>query len=64
MRCAYTATPAWANFAEDELGSLKEGYRADLAVLDRSILERPPEELLETRVLLTVLGGRVVHEGG
>jgi len=61
---AYTATPAWANFAEDELGSLKEGYRADLAVLDRSILERPPEELLETRVLLTVLGGRVVHEGG
>jgi predicted amidohydrolase YtcJ len=46
----------------DEIsGSIEEGKCADLAVLDRNILECEPEELAETRVLLTLLEGRPVY---
>jgi predicted amidohydrolase YtcJ len=38
------------------------GYLADLAVLDRDPFEIPPSELKDVRVLLTVVGGRVVFE--
>jgi predicted amidohydrolase YtcJ len=42
-------------------GSIEEGKSADLAVLNRNILECEPEELFETRVLLTLLEGRPVY---
>ncbi len=42
-------------------GSVEEGKSADLAVLDRNILACEPEELFETRVLLTLLEGRPVY---
>lgn len=42
-------------------GSIEEGKCADLAVLDRNILECEPEEVAETRVLLTLLEGRPVY---
>jgi predicted amidohydrolase YtcJ len=42
-------------------GSIEQGKFADLAVLDRNILESEPEELFETRVLLTLLEGRPVY---
>jgi len=42
-------------------GSIEEGKFADLAVLDRNILECEPEGLFETRVLLTLLEGRPVY---
>jgi len=40
---------------------LEEGKLADLVVLDRDITVAPPEEILETRVVLTVVGGEVVY---
>jgi predicted amidohydrolase YtcJ len=46
---------------DDISGSIVEGKCADLAVLDRDILACPPEELPETRVLLTLLEGRPVY---
>ena len=42
-------------------GSIEEGKFADLAVLDRNILECEPAGLFETRVLLTLLEGRPVY---
>jgi predicted amidohydrolase YtcJ len=45
----------------DISGSIEEGKSADLAVLDRDILECPPEELAETRALLTLLEGKPVY---
>ncbi len=60
----FTWNNAYATFEEDHKGSLKEGKLADLVVLDRDIFARPPRELIETRVLYTILGGRVVYEAG
>lgn len=61
---AYTVENAWSTFEEGSKGRLAPGLLADLAVLDRDIFTRPPAELRETRVLYTVLGGRVVWEAG
>ena len=54
---------AWAAFEENERGRLAPGFRADLTVLTRDITRIPPREILDTRVALTVVGGRVVHTG-
>ena len=53
----YTVDAAWAGFAEKERGSIAVGKRADLVVLSRDVLSGPPEEILGTKVLLTLFGG-------
>lgn len=58
----FTWNNAYATFEEDSKGSLKEGKLADLVVLDRDIFARPARELIETEVLYTILGGRIVYE--
>jgi predicted amidohydrolase YtcJ len=59
-----TLWPAYAAFMENESGSLTIGKYADFVVLDRDIMTVAPEEVLGTRVLMTVLGGRAVYRGG
>ncbi len=58
---SYTVWSAWSEFNENRKGSLTEGRLADYAVLDRDPLSCPEEEIKETRVLMTVLGGEVVY---
>jgi predicted amidohydrolase YtcJ len=58
---AFTLDAAHAAFWEEDLGSLEPGKLADLTVLDRDVLTVPPGEILETRVLLTVVGGEIVY---
>jgi predicted amidohydrolase YtcJ len=54
---AYTLGPAWAAGQEEVLGSLAIGKRADLIVLDRDPLAVSPRQLLDTRVLGTMIDG-------
>ncbi|MEV7282310.1 amidohydrolase [Streptomyces sp. NPDC093111] len=56
-----TRDAAWASRSEHLHGRLTEGLYADFVVLDRDIFSRPLDELLDTRVLRTVVGGRAVH---
>ena len=60
---AYTRGPAYAAGREDRLGQLSEGYCADLIVLDRDITQLPPEELLYTHILATMLAGEWRYGG-
>jgi len=60
----YTLNNAYAAFEESIKGSIKEGKLADLVVLDRDILTRPPQELPQTQVLYTIFDGRIVYEKG
>lgn len=57
-----TLWPAYAAFMENESGSLTVGRYSDFVVLDRDIMTVAPEEILGTRVLMTVLGGRTVYK--
>jgi predicted amidohydrolase YtcJ len=58
---AYTYEAAYASFEEDIKGTLKTGMLADFVLLDRILTDIPPEEIRETKVLQTVVGGRVVY---
>lgn len=59
---AYTANPAWQDFADDWKGTIEPGEVADLCVLDRPLLSLDPHAIPETQVDLTPFDGRVVHE--
>jgi hypothetical protein len=58
---AYTVNNAWVGMMEDRLGRVKEGFLADLVVLDRNPLEVPPQELKNVQVDLTIVDGGIVH---
>jgi predicted amidohydrolase YtcJ len=54
----YTRDAAYASFDETRTGTISAGKFADFVVLSRDILDGPPQQLLDTKVLLTVLRGR------
>jgi len=47
---------------EDIKGSLEPGKLADLIIIDRDLTAIPPEQIREAKVILTVVGGKVVYE--
>ena len=53
----FTGGPAYAAEMEDRLGRLREGYLADLIVLDRDIYQVEPDEIPELTVLGTMVDG-------
>jgi predicted amidohydrolase YtcJ len=61
---AYTADAAYAEFAEGIKGTLAPGKLADIVVLSQDLLSVPDEQILDTRVLCTIVGGKVLYEAG
>ena len=59
---AYTINNAYAAFEEDIRGSIEGGKLADITVFDRNLLKIPEDEILDTEVLFTIVGGKVVFE--
>lgn len=59
---AYTVNAAFSEFSEKTKGTIEKGKLADLVVLDRNIFEANPEEIRDARVVMTVVGGKVVFE--
>jgi predicted amidohydrolase YtcJ len=58
----FTSGAAYAAFAEDHIGILKPGYRADLTLIDRDLFEADPAGVLGARVVATVVDGAVAFE--
>ena len=56
-----TCDVAYAGFSEHTCGQLAPGFAADFVVLDRDIMTVPVEEVLDTRVLATVVDGQVAY---
>ena len=59
---AYTAVPAWQDFAEDWKGTLQPGRAADRCVLGGSLRKASPRDIPDIPVDMTVFDGRVVHD--
>jgi predicted amidohydrolase YtcJ len=59
---AHTRSNALFLFQEGNLGSLSPGRYADLLVLDRDYLTVPADEIKDLKPLLTMVGGKVVHD--
>jgi len=60
----FTRDAAYASFEEQRKGTLAPGRLADLVVLSDDVVAIPPAQILKTRVLLTVMGGRDTYRAG
>jgi predicted amidohydrolase YtcJ len=59
---SYTVNGAQQLFMQDVIGRIAEGYYADFAVLDQDILTCSPEQIDQTKVMMTVMNGETVFE--
>jgi|CXWL01.1.fsa_nt_gi predicted amidohydrolase YtcJ len=57
----FTTDGAFAGFAENDFGQIAPGLFADFVVLSRDITTSAPKDILDTRVLLTVMGGKETY---
>jgi predicted amidohydrolase YtcJ len=58
----YTINNAYLNYEEKEKGSLEVGKLADLIIIDPDVLSCPVNAIPDTKVLFTIVGGKVVYE--
>jgi hypothetical protein len=58
---AYTAMGAYSSFEEKSKGTIAPGMLADVIVFSQDLFAIPPGKIHETKVVLTVFDGRVVH---
>jgi predicted amidohydrolase YtcJ len=59
---SYTLNNAFAAFEEDKKGSITVGKLADITILDQDILTIPSDQIKDTKVLYTIIGGRVLYQ--
>lgn len=57
-----TIWPAYSNFEEKEKGSLEKNKWADFIVLDTDLLKCTKNKILQTQVLQTYIGGKLVYK--
>jgi len=55
----FTIWAAYSAFQEDVLGSIEVGKYADFTVLDKDILQVEPREILTTKAVYTIVGGKI-----
>ncbi len=61
---SYTMGNAIAAFEEDIKGSLTPGKLADITVLSQDLLTVPDEAIMDTEIVMTIIGGRVRYRDG
>lgn len=59
---SYTMGNAIAAFEEDIKGSIKVGKLADIAVLSQDLITVPDDKLMDTEILMTIVGGKLVYK--
>lgn len=60
---SYTLSNAYAAFEEELKGSLEKGKYADMVVLSKNLYTCPDEEIMDTKVLLTIVDGKIKYDG-
>ena len=58
----FTIWPAIASFEENIKGTIEVGKLADFSIFDQDLMSIPELEILESKNILTVVGGRVVYQ--
>jgi predicted amidohydrolase YtcJ len=59
----HTRNSAFQLRQENVTGQIRQGFAADLIVLDRDLLRVPLKQLSKAKVDLTMVEGRIVHRG-
>ena len=60
----YTASNGWFFREENQIGTIEPGKLADLVVLSDDYFTVPDEKLKKICSMLTIVGGRIVHDAG
>jgi predicted amidohydrolase YtcJ len=60
----YTLGSAYAQFMEDRKGIIKNGYLADIVIVDKDLLSIPEDQIMKTKVDCTIVGGKIVYSSG
>ncbi len=60
---AMTTWAAFANFEENEKGTIEKGKLADLVIMDKDIMYIDPSEIPGTKVMYTIVAGEIVYSG-
>ena len=58
---SYTINGAFASFEEEVKGSIAVGKYADFVVLSNDLLKCSDDEILNTKVLFTIVGGKILY---
>ena len=58
---SYTINGAYAAFEENIKGSIEVGKLADFTVLDQDILTIEEDKILDTKILMTIIGGEIKY---
>ncbi|MEQ3630465.1 MAG: amidohydrolase family protein, partial [Sulfitobacter sp.] len=61
---SYTLDNAWAEFAEDTRGRLKEGMDADIAVLSHDLTRWPAETITDVDAITAIMDGQITFQRG
>jgi len=59
---SFTSGGAFAAFEEEVKGTIEKGKLGDIVVLSNNIMKIEPAEILNTHVVMTILGGEVVYQ--
>lgn len=59
---SYTLVNAYAAFEEEQKGSLKVGKLADMILVDTNLLSCVPEEILDAKIMWTIVGGEIAYD--
>jgi hypothetical protein len=59
---SYTINAAYAAFEEKIKGSIEIGKYADFTVLSKNIITVPENQLLNTKVLYTIINGKIEYK--
>jgi len=59
----FTSAAAYARFAEDDLGDISVGKRADFSVFSADLMTVPEAEIPKAHAVLTVVDGQTVYDG-
>jgi len=64
MLAGYTRNAAYGEFMEQRLGMLQSGKLADVVILSQDLFKIAPEAIANTKVILTMVGGKIVWPQG
>ena len=56
-----TTWGAYGEFSENHRGQIKIGYDADLTILSNDLLDIQADQILETKILATIVNGKIIY---
>jgi len=60
----YTVGSAYAQFMDNRKGMIRKGYLADIGIVDKDLLTIPENQIMNTKLVFTIVGGPIVYSSG